>query len=92
MIIFRPYNEILALSLAEAKEFNSVDEMKKYVVELVNSNRKDPEILSTVNDIVIGEVELDEWSTGWEDTRKVSLKIGFGASTCIGFVATKYKK
>ena len=34
MIIFRPQRRLLADAMAEAKEFDNVEEMKKHIVKL----------------------------------------------------------
>ena len=36
MIIFRPHRRMLYEAMAEAKEFNNVEEMKEYIVKFWN--------------------------------------------------------
>lgn len=87
MIIFREQKGSLAESLAEAKEFKNVEEMKKYIVDKFA-------ILSffiTADDIVIGDTTINDYRIGWEDSRNVCIMNNCSKS-CIGICATQYKK
>lgn len=98
MVIYRPHRGGLLESLAEAREFNSFEEMKKYLLEHYQS------ILPSltpfeIDDIVIDEV-IDDNRCGWHDTRDVCLKRlcednyieMYGCPQCIGMCATDYER
>ena len=99
MIIYRPHRGSLAEALVEAKEFNTIKEMKEYIVEensfgagIVNNP------LLSVKDIVIDDKMTNDTRIGWEDSRYVCTKqLGnddyitkHGVPQCIGMCATKY--
>ena len=91
-IIFRPQRYTLDEAMAEAKEFNSVEEMKKYVVEL-HSVVKGPKF--SIDDVVIDEDSVvNDGRNGWQDTMYVCVKrYGnkvYDVPQCIGMCATKY--
>ena len=102
MIIFRPHRGGLFESLAEAKEFNNVEEMKKYIIELWHENwAGDPKELFTAEDIVIDEESVvNDTRIGWKNSMYVCLKrLGnenyiekHGCAQCIGMCATDYTK
>ena len=77
MIIFRPHRGILADALAEAKEFNSIEEMKEYILQdwtdwfLKFGNKDKP---FQLDDIVIDDQPIDDERCGWHDCRYVCLK------------------
>lgn len=93
MIIFRPQRSTLEESMAEAKEFESIEEMKKYIVEQSNNS-------FSIQDIVISTIEINDTRTGWEDSKFVSVKLSgkqdptkdFMAPQAIGICATRYRK
>lgn len=87
MIIFREQKGSLAESLAEAKEFKNVEEMKKYIIDKFA-------ILSffiSADDIVIGDTTINDYRIGWEDSRNVCIMYNC-SKLCIGICATRYKK
>lgn len=101
MIIFRPHRMGMDIgeSMAEAKEFNNVEEMKKYIVERDEGLGGSKE-LYTADDIVIDENSaVNDERTGWEDSMYVCVKrMGdedyvkkYGTPQCIGMCATKYR-
>ncbi len=99
MIIFRPHRLGMDLgdALAEAKEFSSVEEMKKYIVELWNDGWQGHEKLFSEKDIVIDEEsETNDERIGWEDSKYVCVRrMGskeYETPQCIGMCATKYKR
>lgn len=101
MIIFRPHRGSLAEAMAEAKEFNNVEEMKEYIVNQWNEGWKGEKKLFTAEDIVINEdSEVNDERIGWEDSKYVCIKkLGeedymkkHGCAQCIGMCATKYPK
>lgn len=101
MIIFRPHRRELAEAMAEVKEFNNVEEMKKYIVKLWHEGWVGPKDLFTVDDIVIDKSSaVNDDRIGWEDSMYVCVKrMGdedymkkYGVPQCIGMCATKYKK
>lgn len=93
MIIFRPHRRTLDEAMAEAKEFETEEEMKKYI-------SKDWDGLIDVEDIVIDSRSVNDDRIGWEDSRYVCTKrFGnqdnmklYGVPQCIGMCATIYKK
>ena len=92
MIIYRPHRGSLDEAMSEAKEFNDETEMKKYIVEQWDG-------YLSVEDIVIGDIGLNDDRNGWRDTRYVCTKrMGsqdyireYGCAQCIGMCATDYK-
>ena len=80
------FGESIYDSLDQIKEFETVEEMKKYLCNLPNRLIK-----ITVNDIEIDNerVYKDE-RLGWEDKRYVCLKKD-DQTWVIGYCATKYK-
>jgi len=102
MIIFRPHRMGIDIgeAMSEAKEFNSVEEMKDYIVKRWHEGWGGKELF-TVDDIVINEKSaVNDDRIGWEDSMYVCLKrLGdedymkkHGTPQCIGMCATKYKK
>lgn len=103
MIIFRPHRLGITIveAMSQSKEFNSVEEMKEYIVKSWHDGWEGPKELFTVDDIVIDEKSTTNDSRiGWEDSMHVCLKrLGdddyikkYGTPQCIGMCATKYKK
>ena len=101
MIIFRPHRRLLYEAMAEAKEFDTVEEMKEYIVKLWHEDWGGPKELFTVDDIVIDESSaVNDDRIGWEDSIHVCVKrMGdedymnkHGTPQCIGMCATKYRK
>lgn len=101
MIIFRPHRRMLDEAMAKDKEFDTVKEMKEYIVKLWNEGCGGSEELFTVDDIVINEESaVNDDRIGWEDSMYVCVKrMGetdymkkHGIPQCIGMCATKYKK
>lgn len=89
MIIFRPHRGSLADALSEAKEFNSEEEMKQYIVD-------DWQGYFSFDDIVIDDKSINDDRIGWVDTRYVCTK-RFGDKVndipqCIGMCATDYNR
>lgn len=92
MLIYRPHRSSLAEAMAEAKTFNSFDEIKEYVANKWNSvlgwNILNP------NDIVLDEESHDDDRIGWKDVRYLCIKrLGdedymeeYGSPQCIGYV------
>lgn len=91
MIIYRPHRGSLAEAMCEAKEFNDETEMKKYIVEQWDG-------YLSIEDIVIGDIGLNDDRNGWRDTRYVCTKrMGsqdyireYGYAQCVGMCATDY--
>jgi len=101
MIIFRPHRRMLDEAMAEAKEFDTVEEMKEHIVKLWHEGWGGSEELFTVDDIVISEESaVNDDRIGWEDSMYVCVKRmaetdymkKHGIPQCIGMCATKYKK
>lgn len=101
MIIFRPHRRLLYEAMAEAKEFDTVKEMKEYIVKLWHEGWGGPKELFTADDIVIDESSaVNDDRIGWENSMYVSVKrMGdedymkkYGTPQCIGMCATKYRK
>lgn len=97
MIIYRPHRCGLVESMVEAKEFDSSDEMKQYIVEQWTENR-DGRKMFDVDDVVLGSEMVDDPRTGWHDTRYVCIKrfgdedymAKYGSPQCIGMCAKDY--
>lgn len=97
MVIYRPHRGGLAEAMLEAKEFESFEDMKRYIYEnaATNNGKKAFEI----KDIVIGDDKSDDPRTGWKDTREVCIKRFFNANyiklygkpQCIGYCATEHQ-
>lgn len=99
MIIYRPHRGGLKESLAEAKEFESIEEMKAYIVKdwaEMYANIGFPCAPFEADDIVLGEESKDDSRCGWHDTRYVCVKrMGkeiYSCPQCIGHCATDYEK
>lgn len=100
MIIYRPHRGRLNKALAEAKEFNSFDELKEHLLE--HYRKLVPGLIPfKIDDVVIDDEDMyDDDRCGWHDTRLVCLKRLFeddymemyNAPQCIGFCATDYEK
>jgi hypothetical protein len=92
MIIFRPHRGSLADAMAEVKEFENEEQMKEHIV-------KDWQWFISFEDIVIGELLINDKRIGWKDTRYVCTKrMGnddymkiYHCPQCIGMCATDYK-
>ena len=99
MIIFRPHRSSLDETMKEAKEFDDVEKMKEYIVELWNRKWHGSQKLFTTDDIVINkESAVNDDRIGWEDSMYVCVMGSedyikeYGVPQCIGICATKYKK
>lgn len=101
MIIFRPHRMGMDIgeAMAEAKEFDNVEEMKKYIVNMYKGFGGFKELF-TADDIVIDEnSSVNDDRIGWENSMLVCVKrIGnedymkkYSVPQCIGMCATKYK-
>lgn len=92
MIIYRPHHEMLEDAMADAKEFDSIEEMKRYIVENAEEIRGVKPF--SVEDIVIGEYLCEDYRIGWKDVRHVCVKRYFDEEysipQCIGYCATEY--
>lgn len=93
MIIYRPHRGSLTDAMEEAKEFNSLQEMKEYIVGQWNG-------YITVDDIVLDNDTICDDRINWDDVRYVCTKrMGsedyiekYGVPQCIGYCATVYSK
>ena len=72
MIKYRPHKGSLADAMAEAKEFETVAEMKNYFYEDWNDGAA--EELFSKEDIVIGDPLGDDNRIGWKNVRHVCVK------------------
>lgn len=92
MLIYRPHRGSLAEAMAEAKTFNSFDEIKEYVANKWSSVWG-YSILNQ-NDIVLDEEFHNDDRIGWKNVRYLcTKKLGdedyikeYGRPQCIGFV------
>lgn len=92
MIIYRPHRGGLFEALEEAREFNTIEEMKKFIVEQWRGAFSE-------EDIVLGDKIINDDRIGWEDTRHVCIRRldkedymkKYGCPQCIGWCATIYK-
>lgn len=89
MIRYRPQRGGLDEAMAEAREFNTIDEMKQYVWYRWNSFTDGRELFSA-EDIVIGEILGDDNRIGWKNVRHVCVKrMGaqiYPTPQCIGWI------
>lgn len=104
MVIYRPHRGGLSASLAEAKEFETFEDMKKYIVETGREYYKSLGFVSApyeFDDIVIDESKkFDDDRCGWHDTMYVCVKRygnndymkECGTPQCIGMCATDYER
>lgn len=103
MVIYRPHRGGLKESLAEAKEFESIDEMKQWIYEHYKFVYADLGYKMEpfgIEDIVIEDDAEDDNRCGWHDTRVVCVKRllnqefmeQYGCPQCIGHCATDYER
>jgi hypothetical protein len=89
MYIFRPHRSLLADAMAEAKEFNTKEEMFEYIIKNHSQN------LFDINDLVIDERSFPDDRINWHDTHYVcSKRFGdkkYETPQCIGMCATQYE-
>ena len=89
MIRYRPQRGGLDEAMAEAREFNTIDEMKQYVWYRWNSFTDGRELFSA-EDIIIGEILGDDNRIGWKNVRHVCVKrMGaqiYPTPRCIGWI------
>lgn len=88
-MIYRPQRGSLCDAMKEVKEFDGIEDMKKFIVLDWSNNISE-------EDIVIDEKVVNDERIGWGDTRAVcAKKIGeeeYDHPQCIGFCATIYPK
>lgn len=99
MIIYRPHKGSLVDALAEAREFQTEEEMKAYIYEDWKNSYMELGYKSVpfeIEDIVIDDKTSDDTRCGWHDTRYVCVKqIGediYDCPQCIGMCATDYER
>lgn len=104
MIIYRPHRGLLTEAMAEAKEFQTEEEMKQYIYEYHKAYFHDlgcPDAPFEIEDIVIDKENLHEDNRiGWHDTMYVCVKRygnedyikQYGTPQCIGMCATDYER
>lgn len=90
MIIYRPHRELLEDAMREAKEFETIEDMKEYIAkkysEVFCIGRVSSEDISIDDSPPVNDDRI-----GWKDTRYVLLKHGKSKmSHCIGMCATDY--
>lgn len=92
MIIYRPHRGGFSEAMALAKEFETVEEMKGYIVK--EHTDEEAGRAFEFDDIVLGEETANDPSNGWKDTRHVCVKRYFNeiypVPQCIGMCATDY--
>lgn len=96
MVIYRPHRGGLAESMAEAREFEDFEAMKRYIVEESAYYWGKPAF--AISDIVIDGEQISDNRIGWKDERNVCVKRYFGEDymekygcpQCIGMCATDY--
>ena len=72
MIKYRPHRGCLADAMAEAREFETVEELKAHVWK--SWNETNGVVWFDQEDIVIGEILGDDDRIGWENVRHVCVK------------------
>lgn len=83
-VIYRPHMFLLSEAMEEKKEFNSIQEMKEYLVNEHNNNIVNLKFKITTDDIWLSDYGDDE-RIGWRDTKiityapynKISNKEGY---------------
>lgn len=92
MIIYRPHRGGLAESMAEAREFESVEAMFGYIAEMHTDPERGPAFMP--KDIIIYWQVVDDSRVGWHDTKYVCTKRYFGEvyalPQLVGMCATDY--
>lgn len=93
MYIYRPHRSLLIDSLAEAKEFNTKEEMFKYIVDSYSRPGETPPF--GVKDLVIDKMSTYDDRIEWYDSRYVCIRRFYNeyytTPHCIGMCATKYE-
>ena len=93
MIIYRPHKGGFKDAMQEAKVFDTVEEMIKYVAA---SWEIDGVRMFEEEDVVLGEERMNDTRNGWKDIRYVCVKrIGsdvYEIPQCIGMCATEFQK
>lgn len=98
MIIYRPACGGLEEAMAQAKEFESEQEMKEYIVKKYTEIHNQAPF--GAEDISIAEEAVEDRRIGWKDCRYVCTRRYFnedyikkyGAAQCIGYCAEDYEK
>lgn len=84
MIKYRPHRGDLSEAMKEEKEFNSVEEMFKYIVEDWNKNLE----IFKISDLSLSEDKGKDERIDWKETRYICTKrIGeeaYNTPQCIG--------
>lgn len=92
MIIYRPHRGGFAEAMAEAREFQSREEMLHAIVEQHTDPDRGPAF--ALEDLSIDDRTVDDPRNGWHDTRYVCTKRYFGEvykhPQCIGMCAENY--
>ncbi len=91
MIKYRPHRGALADAMSEAREFETVEQMKEFVAASFCMDGCKPAF--GVEDIVIGEMLGDDKRIGWKNVRHVCVKRYmnddfmeiYGSPQCIGW-------
>lgn len=97
MIIYRPHRGGFADAMALAKEFETIEKMKEYIVQ--ENTDEDMGQAFGLEDIVFGNERKNDPRNGWKDTCYVCVKRyysedymeKYGAAQCIGMFATEYE-
>ena len=100
MIIYRPHRGGLKEAMAEAKEFQTEEEMKQHIYEHHKSYFLEmgyPDAPFEIDDIVIDKEDTHEDERiGWHDTMYVCVKRygneAYDCPQCIGMCATDYER
>lgn len=96
MVIFRHHRGTLSEAMATAIEFESVLQMKQYILKYYTDNSLFDSPPFSIDDIVLGDQTLYDRRIGWQDTRHVMIKKYYNDvypfPQCIGFCATIYPK
>lgn len=101
MVIYRPHRGALAESMLEAREFESVEAMKRHIVDEWRAYYDwSDEKPFDVDDIVVDEVMGDDDRIGWNDVRYVCIKRLnnedymklYGTPQCIGYCSENYER
>lgn len=93
MIIYRPHRGRLHDAMAEAKEFDSIEDMKNHIVE-------DWRGYVSFEDIVLSDEVHEDNRVGWHDVHYVCTKrMGdrdyiaiYNCPQCIGMCSENYEK
>lgn len=93
MVIYRPNRELLDEAMEEAKEFETIDDMKRHIVK-ENTDETFGEMVSFEDISLDTKRCVNDDRIGWRDTRYVLASRYWNkfGTYVIGYCATDYEK